>query len=70
MYLPDGPGQANDGSSPLAEAGADLRERYWVAYAVPVEPGATGDEAFAIDQRGNIYVHNVWGATLDDIPGA
>lgn len=35
-------------------AGADLRERYWVAYAVPVDPGQ-GRRIFAVNQAGMVY---------------
>lgn len=66
VFLPNGPGQASDGSTPLDPAGVNLRERYWVAYAAPVVWGDSGRRVFAFDQSGIVYSRRVEPLSLDD----
>ncbi len=62
MALPTRDGWAwehDDGGFRAGVVDAARAERAWVAYAWPIEPGKTGDHAFAVDERGTLYTASV-----------
>ncbi len=75
VYLPDaalaGVPEAG-GGGPQPAIDADACENHWLAYAWPIEEGQTGDRAFFINQRGEIFQSRM-GTTpygLANIPAA
>jgi hypothetical protein len=66
VYLPDGPNAGVGDPYPLprhvSATAAALRERFWVAYAWPLD-AMQGKRVLAIDQSGNVWVRPATGFT-------